>query len=667
MPNKISQFWQELKRRKVTRTTTVYAAAAFVILELVSIIEEPLKLPEWTLPFMIVLLCVGFIISIILSWIYDIHPGEGVVKTEPAHKVKAEDIPKSSNSWKIASYISFVVIAGLIVLNAIPRKKDIMEEKTLDKSIAVLPFESLSDDPEKQYLADGVMEDILLHLAKIKDLRVMSSTSVQKYRKTDKSATEICNELGVSYILAGRFQKYGDQARLIVQLIQSGIEEHAWANDYNRDWSDIFQVQSEVAHAIARELHAVISPEVKQSIEKIPTSSLVAYDLYQQGRQELWKLKITEHRGASTSALDEAENLFNQVLQHDPQYAEAYAALAQVYLNKHIISGGLSEDVRDSILLFADKALLYDQRSSSAHVAKGRYYFEIGNMEQGLHEFEQAIELNPNNYNAYYTLGDFLLRFDHAKSIFNLHKAASISSGAELVIVLNRLSETYTYAGFLEEGEHYAEEAFRLSGDTISYLGKLSIIDYHLRNYDKAVERYKKCYAINPEDNSILRSIATALTFTDQFEESLEYFERFLERGELTSWSDYTSRHRLAAVLFQNNQKEEAEKYLFEQIAFCEELLEEETYRASFVGVFYDMAGCYALLGEKEKAFEYLRLTTEEHREKWLAILNYLQDDSLLDKIRDDPEFQRIAEDYEALWQKRHEEIRQWLVENDIL
>ena len=158
-PHKLSQFWQELKRRKVIRVITVYAASAFVILELVSIIVEPLKLPEWLLPVVIVLLCVGFIIAVILSWIYDIHPERGMVKTEPSHKVKDEDIPKSSNSWKIASYISFVVIVGLIVLNIIPRSNS--NRKVLEKSIAVLPFTNMSGDPSQEFIGDGFSENVI--------------------------------------------------------------------------------------------------------------------------------------------------------------------------------------------------------------------------------------------------------------------------------------------------------------------------------------------------------------------------------------------------------------------------------------------------------------------------------------------------------------------------
>ena len=116
-PNKITQFWLELKRRKVVRVITVYAAAAFVILELTDIVAPSLGLPDWTLNLIIILLCVGFVITVIVSWIFDIHPEGGIVKTEPAHKVKEEYKSSTSNSWKIASYISFAVIIGLIVLN----------------------------------------------------------------------------------------------------------------------------------------------------------------------------------------------------------------------------------------------------------------------------------------------------------------------------------------------------------------------------------------------------------------------------------------------------------------------------------------------------------------------------------------------------------------------
>jgi len=274
-------FWSELKRRKVVRVITVYGAAAFVIIELINNITEPLRLPGWVPTLVIVLLAIGFLIAIVMSWVFDITP-EGVQKTKPINKIseQPEEKPAKMLGWKIATYVSIVIIIGLLIVNIIGSSKRAEVDTELEKSIAVLPFKSLSDDPEKQYLADGMMDAILLHLSKIKDLRVMSRTSVEQYRKTDKTATVICQELNVTYLLEGSFQKYGDNAKLITQLIKPGKEGHVWANEYNRDWKDIFSVQSEVAKTIASELHAVITPEEKQIIEKTPTTNLKAYDYY---------------------------------------------------------------------------------------------------------------------------------------------------------------------------------------------------------------------------------------------------------------------------------------------------------------------------------------------------------------------------------------------------
>ncbi len=149
-PNKLSQFWQELKRRKVTRVITVYAAAAFVIIELTDIVAPSLGLPNWTLNFIIILLCVGFIIAIILSWIYDIHSEGGIVKTEPVHKVKTVDIPGSTNSWRIATYVSVVIILCLLILNIVGSNNRVKIDESLAKSIAVLPFQNFSEDSDQE-------------------------------------------------------------------------------------------------------------------------------------------------------------------------------------------------------------------------------------------------------------------------------------------------------------------------------------------------------------------------------------------------------------------------------------------------------------------------------------------------------------------------------------
>jgi len=319
-PGKLSQFWQELKRRKVTRTITVYAAAAFVILELVSIIVEPLKLPEWTLPLIIVLLCVGFIIAIILSWIYDVHPEGGIVKTEPSHKVKEDDTPKSSNSWKIASYISFVVIVGLIVLNIIPRTNLLQETKIL----AVLPFENWSADEANSHLGNALANEIITELSKVRDFHVVSYTSASRYKdKSDLSIPQIGRELGANFIIEGTVERQNDRVSIHVQVIQAENDNNIWANEYTGDWKDIFIIQDEIALNVAAQLEAVLTNEDRARIDENPTGNPEAYDFYLKG------LYFYEEGGDGLNI--EAISRFKEAIRLDSSFALPWTYLAMCY------------------------------------------------------------------------------------------------------------------------------------------------------------------------------------------------------------------------------------------------------------------------------------------------------------------------------------------------
>ncbi|MBW1903293.1 MAG: hypothetical protein JRJ20_16950, partial [Deltaproteobacteria bacterium] len=213
-PNKLSQFWQELKRRKVIRVITIYAAVAFVILQLVEILAPSLRLPDWTMNFILVLIIVGFIITVIVSWIYDIHPEGGVVRTEPAKKKAGEQVRQSSTGWKIASYISFVVIVGLVVLNIISRDKHTLEEPVLDRSIAVLPFDDMSSQQDQEYFCDGMAEEIINSLAQLDSLKVIARTSTFAFKDKHEDIREIGRILDVSTVLEGSVQKVGNRLRI---------------------------------------------------------------------------------------------------------------------------------------------------------------------------------------------------------------------------------------------------------------------------------------------------------------------------------------------------------------------------------------------------------------------------------------------------------------------
>ncbi len=307
--------------------------------------------------------------------------GSNGSKTEEASKERNEKAPvplKSNNRAKIlaGSAITLVlIIAGYLFIPKLTKPYAQPE-----KSIAVLPFINDSPDEENTYFINGIMDEILNNLQRIKDFRVVSRTSVEKYRGSAKNTIpEIAKYLGVNYIVEGRGQKYGNSFRLRVQLIAARNEKHLWAEAFEqeiKDPGDIFNIQSRIAQSIAEELNAAITPEEKKLIEKRPTVNLTALDFYQRGREEYQKGFIAQFSNSreAKEALVKAEDLFKKALRCDSTFASAYYGLAKVYYEKHFWETYLEENILDSVLILSDKALSYDDQLSDAYTARGDYY-----------------------------------------------------------------------------------------------------------------------------------------------------------------------------------------------------------------------------------------------------------------------------------------------------
>jgi TolB-like protein/Tfp pilus assembly protein PilF len=662
MPNKLSQFWQELKRRNVVRVATVYAGAAFVILELVDILAPSLGLPGWTLNLVLILLIVGFFITVIVSWIYDIHPEGGIVKTEPIHKLKLEDIPKSSKGWKIASYISFVVIVGLIVLNVIPRsgKKEI-----LDKSIAVLPFRNDSPDQERMYFINGTMEAILDNLCKIEDLRVVSRNSVEQYRDNPRSTPIVAEEMDVSYVLEGSGHRDEDNVRLFIQLLDGKKDQHLWSKSYNANIEEIFSVQSEIAQLVAEEIKAVITPAEKDLIEKIPTPNLTAYDFYQRGRDEQEKYWLDRNR----KALERAENLYHKALEYDSTFALAYTGLARVYWDKHGVATALTENYLDSMLILADIALSFDDQIAEAYIIKGQYFQNHNQKEQAIKEFDKAIKLNPNNYFAYWAKGDLYYLDDNVKTIDNLLKAALLHRGSFLPRIYRNLSFAYLNAGFKEVSYDYLEEALKLDTDSVVYYIALVNLEHGISNYENAIKFGEKLYLIDStyNHNWIMHLMGYSHMVLGHREKSLEYLKKREQILKNRNSSDSSASSRLGYAYLMNGFEEEAKYHLDAGIERLIKTLEMGQHVLSReMDTYYGLAASYAAMGDKDKAYENLRSMIQfERMSLWIS--GNIKDDPLFDSIRDEPEFQQIVRDVEAKYQAEHERVRQWLEENDLL
>jgi TolB-like protein/Tfp pilus assembly protein PilF len=657
----LTQFWQELKRRKVVRVITIYAAASFVILQLVEILAPSLRLPEWTMNFILVLLIVGFIIAVILSWIYDIHPEGGIVKTESERKVAEETAPPSSNSWKIASYISFVVIIAMLILNIIPRANS---QKSLDKSIAVLPFQNYSNSAENEHVINQYMASVHDNLCRIKDLRVLSLFSTEQFRNNPRPIPEVARELNVGYILSASGQEYDNIIQLSVKLWDEN-EKLIWSHQYDEQINEVndhVSIQSEIAQLVASKIEAVITPEEKQLIEKVPTTSLTALDFYQRGKDELEKYLIDRD---DREALGRTEDLYYKALEYDSTFALAYTGLAMVYWYKHFREELLNENFLDSVLILADKALSFDDQLAEAYTLRGDYYRLNNNNKEAINEYDKAIKLNPNDWMAYYSKGIMYAFDDLVNAIYNYQKAASLQKGFLLPDLLRRIGRVFARAGFKESAYDYIEEALELDDDSAAYYAVIAEIEESHGNFEKAIKLGEKSLAIDSTNSRLTYRVGLSHSYLGQNERYLEYIKKYhkiIANPDNVTWSTIWAGY----AFWINGYTEEAEYYFNKALEFYNALVELNRHLNQDLHTYYSLAALHAFRGDRDKAYENLRLMNQRTRmPQW--VIKDIKNDPLFNSIRDEPEFQQIVRDVEAKYQAEHERVRKWLEENDML
>ena len=450
----LGKFWKELKRRKVIRRNMVYAASGFVILEFVSNITDPFGLPDWTLKLVFILLCIGFVISIILSWFYDFTPDgfERIISANETEGMTREK-PIRLLAWKIATYISVGIIASFLVIYMVRGRKQSGDLTSLEKSIAVLPFENMSIDDEHSYIGDAMTDEIIMQLKNIKEFRVISRTSTLKYKDSKNTIPTIGQELNVNYLVEGTVQRQDDNVRIRVQVIRAKNEDHIWGETYDKEWKDIFSIQSDVAQQIARELKAILSPEEIQKIDKRPTQNLDAYDMYLQGRY-FWNKRTEE-------GIKVAIEFFRDAIVKDTNYALAYAGLADGYsmLARYgYISS--NEGVQDNFQKAKDAAIMalkIDNTLAEAYtsLAYVKLYFDW-DWKGALEDFERAIQLNPGYETAHHWLSIwYICHRQYDQAIAAVRRAQELDPLSPIINrdVVRRLYQARKYDMALEESQ----------------------------------------------------------------------------------------------------------------------------------------------------------------------------------------------------------------------
>ena len=573
----LTNFFAELKRRNVYKVAIAYGVVAWLLVQIATQVFPFFEIPNWTVRLVVLLIAIGFPIALIIAWAFELTP-EGLKRTEAADATPAAR--SSQRAWIYVVIVSGAISVGIFFLGRYTNSKS-SEEELPAKSIAVLPFENLSGNPENAYFTDGIQEEILTRLAKIADLKVISRTSTARYKSSPANLRQIAKQLGVANILEGTVQKAADQVRVNVQLIKAETDAHLWAETYDRKLTDIFGVESDIAKTIADTLRAKLTGSEKNAIAAQPTENTEAHEFYLKGRY-FWNKRTGPD-------LRKAIDYFKQAIDKDPKYALAYAGLADSYTLLSAYGAGSPQESFPSAKTAAQKALELDDTLAEAHTSLGQillfYDLDLGGSTK---EFERAIALNPNYATAHhwYGSGPLLAVGEFDRAIAELRRAQQLDP---LSLIIN---------------------------------ADLGVAFATARRYHEAIAQLRKTIEMDPRFYYAHWNLGVALELKGELREALAEYKKAAELDD-----DPIVLGLIAHAYAKLGQRDQAVKLLaqLQQVA------------AHRYVPFSTFAGVYMALGEKDKAIDYLERAYRDHA------LSGIKVDPMLDPLRGDPRFEALV------------------------
>jgi TolB-like protein/Flp pilus assembly protein TadD len=512
----MSGFFEEVKRRRVYRVAAAYVIATGFIIQIGSATFPALELPNWAFRLVVVLLLMGFPIALILAWAYDVTP----------QGIRATPAPTTPGSHRRRNLIMLIAVGVLSSVGAgfflLPRAS----ARKIDKSIAVLPFQNLSDEKENAYFADGMQDDILTNLSKIRDLKVISRMSVMSYRGDGaRNAREIGKALGVGTLLEGSVRRAGNRVRVSVQLINANNDEHIWAEDYDRELTDVFAIQADLAQKIASGLQAKLSRSEKARIDRMPTQNPDAYLLYIQAHD------YANRPDKPRETTLKAEQLFEQAINLDRNFAAAYAGLSMVESWLYHSSDPVPMR-REKARVNANEALRLQPDLPEGHLALGyAYYYGDRNYERALAEFEIAKRDLPNEAQAYLAIAAIQRRQGKwTESNSNFEK--SIALDPKNLSVLFNLAFSYTAQRNFEAADKIFDRTLAAAPQSYGSRGMKGAVAIMWKGDIRSAE---KQVSLMPPDYSIVTAARTwILILQRKFADALQVAQQF--REETLSW-----------------------------------------------------------------------------------------------------------------------------------
>lgn len=532
--------------------------------------------------------------------------------------------------WWIAAVLLF--LAGMFYF--MNRSNEKNSATIGSKSIAVLPFINIGNDPQQEYFSDGITEDILSQLSKIEDLKVISRTTSWGYKHTTRSIPEIGKELGVDHILEGSVRRSENKIRVVTQLISVSTDEQLWAKTYDREITEVFAIQSEIAQDIASLLKAELSPALLANINSFTSLQITAYDYYLKAHKIL-KNWSTQHD------LNNVIELLKQALIEEPDYAEAYADLALAYFHKHSYWLNKPQWV-DSALILVNQAIDLNPRLSDAYLARARIYESdiLDKPQAAQKDIFKAYELDPNNSEGLLNVGlHYFESGSFEKGIDLIIKSVEVEPDKTDPQIYVVWAKIYEFIDSLDQAIAYYQQAIKLKPDYVDALEELVNLFSSNQRYQEAVSYAER----------IVKIEATLIT---QDNLAWAYFRSGDLQAAYDSWAklqvleqDYEPyvripyKHRLAYVLWQQGSQADAKKLFGEERARLEQVIQSDQL-TEIKGEYYDLAGINAFFGQNQLALKWLQRAASEG----FFAPDLIVRDPLFDNIRGESQYLKILQ-----------------------
>ena len=585
---------------------------------------------------------------------YGYPPGEALKQEDQLDDAYWIEPNKGKKRSLFVSAFCFMLLVAVLIYVFREPAKD--KPIGLEKSIAVLPFKNDSNDSTNVYLINGLMESILTKLQKIEDVRVISRTSVEKYRNKTKTSAEIASELNVSYFVEGSGQKIGDQIQLTVQLIEAPTDKHLWAEQYNKNTKDIFALQQDVAKNIAGQIKAIITAEEEEQINKVPTDNLLAYDYFLKGMAFF-------HKG-TREGLVESIVYFKKAIEQDSEFAQAYADIAMAYYYLDIASAQRKHTAL--INENADKALLLDPKLPQSLLAKALYYMNKREYNKALPYLEKALHYNPNSALVINFLSDYYTTYmpntqkylEYALRGIRLDIAAQDSVTASYVYL--HVSNAFVQTGFVDEALLYINKSTDYNPKNL-FSEYLKAYILYAKNQDllKTKDLLVAAFEKDTTRLDILQEVGKMYYYLRDYETSYAYYKHFVAAKEKYSLNIYPQEDiKIGLVMEKTGRKEEAEKLFAAYFKYAN--ADKSIYKNASLVVYY------AQKGDVEKALECLELFSKEKNYQYWLVL-FLEIDPLVDKLKNHPDFKKLMKKiYNKFW-KDHQEVKKTLRKKELI